>query len=214
MLTDHIGAVLLSGGSHSLFSAYSLCRQIGRLAFPVFCFLLVEGFCHTRNVNQYIARMFLFAWVAEIPYDLAFFGKIVKLDRQNVLFTFVIALLVLLLAERAGGTGFGGLASFREHSLTVNLKWWGIVLAGCVLAGYFRTDGSYFGIILILVFYYFRANHWHRNVIAGVTMCWQPASLLALPLVECYNGERGKGGKYFFYWFYPLHLFVLWCLVR
>lgn len=199
MLIDHIGVVLLSGGSHSLFSVYSLCRGIGRIAFPIFCFLLVEGFCHTSNVKKYILRMLGFACVAEIPYDLAFYGKIVKLDGQNVMFTFVIALVVLMLVGK------------REK---VSGDWWVFVLAGCALAWFFSTDGSFFGIVLIWVFYDFRENHLYRNVIAGVTMCWQPTSLFTLPLVEGYNGERGRGSKYFFYWFYPLHLFVLWLLAR
>lgn len=146
--------------------------------------------------------MFLFACLTEIPYDLAFFGKIIEIHaQQNVMFTFTIALLVLLGIRQTGRAGVRCL----------------IIVLGCGAAYIFSTDGGFLGIVLIVVFYYFRENHGLRNFLAEVlviVMSWPPTGWLALPLVECYNGERGKGGKYFFYWFYPLHLFVLWCLVR
>lgn len=85
MLIDHIGVIYLSYGSHALLSVYSLSRYIGRLSFPLFCFLLVEGFYHTGNLCKYVQRMLGFAFLAEIPYDLAIYGKIVKLDPRQKL---------------------------------------------------------------------------------------------------------------------------------
>lgn len=199
MLIDHIGIVFFAGGSHSPFSLYSLCRYIGRISFPIFCFLLVEGFCHTRDVKKYLRRLFVFACIAEIPFDLAIYGKIVKLDGQNVLFTFTIALALL--------------AFLRQKEMR-DITWWIALVSACAVAYVFRVDYECVGIVLITVLYYFRNSHWQRNSVAGAILLWEPTALLALPLVECYNGQRGRGSKYFFYWFYPLHLLVLSVLVR
>ncbi|MCH5267703.1 MAG: hypothetical protein J1E62_05090 [Lachnospiraceae bacterium] len=197
MLIDHIGFVFFSRGDNILFVVYTVCRQIGRISFPLFCFLLVEGFCHTRDVKKYILRMTGFAFLAEIPFDLLFRGKIVKLDAQNVLFTFVLGLVTLLLVKKNALWDIKTILTF-------------LVMGG--LAYFFRVDYTWFGIALILVFYYFRERPWERTMVAGAFLIWEPVSLLALLPIACYNGERGKGGKYFFYWFYPLHLLVLWMI--
>ena len=176
MLIDHIGVIYLSYGSHALLSVYSLSRYIGRLSFPLFCFLLVEGFYHTGNLRKYVQRMLGFAFLAEIPYDLAIYGKIVKLDGQNVLFTFVIGLLVMWMLTKVE---------------LWSIPMYGIVLFGCAAAYLLRVDYSWYGIVLLF---------------------WQPASLVALLCIQWYNGERGRGNRTVFYWFYPVHLLILYVL--
>ena len=109
MLIDHVAAGVLgryltmyaldsTPGAidyNTLWIIYEVMRGIGRVAFPIYCFLLVEGFTHTKSVGKYSLRLLLFAFVSEVPFDLLFNGKVVDLSYQNVFFTLWIGLLVM-----------------------------------------------------------------------------------------------------------------------
>ena len=82
MLIDHIGAII--------FPTQMGFRIIGRFSFPIFCFLLVEGFHHTKDVKKYMIRLGIFALISEIPYDLAFRNVFLEFERQNVFFTLLL----------------------------------------------------------------------------------------------------------------------------
>ena len=108
MLIDHAGATIIrtlwqspvissSVSQSRLWSEiYKISRSVGRIAFPIFCFMIVEGFLHKRNVWRYARRLFLFSLISEIPFDLALKGSWYFPEKQNVYFTLLIGLLVLI----------------------------------------------------------------------------------------------------------------------
>lgn len=82
-------------GHKLLFIPYIVMRMIGRFGFPIFCFLLVEGFVHTHNRKKYALRLFLFALISEIPFDFAFRGEWFFSGYQNVFFTLFLGMLAM-----------------------------------------------------------------------------------------------------------------------
>lgn len=199
MLCDHIAFVLIDEGQFP--GLYYPLRIAGRIAFVLFSFLLVEGFLHTHDLRKYLLRIFLFALLSEIPFDLAIFQTAVQPDGQNVMFTLCIALLVLAGMER-----FAADAAMKAL----------ILLAGCGAAAILQTDYSYRGILLISLFYLLRGQkHLLYPILCFYFVLWgglEAFAVLALPLCAFYQPEKKEKPlpKYFCYSFYPAHLLVLW----
>lgn len=202
MLIDHIGAMFLIGSE-----LYTPSRIIGRIAFPIFCFLLVEGFLHTRNITRYAIRLLLFAILSEIPFDLAFEGKLFYWEYQNVYFTLFIGLMTVaafaFVEEKLADKQV-------QCQLTKGLA----MIAGMLIAYALKTDYGYMGVLTILVLYELRRNK--IQAMTGACVCLtcmsqlELATFVTLPLIGCYNGKRGLSLKYIFYIFYPAHLLILY----
>ncbi len=213
MLIDHSGACVLRailrlpeiaadpGRSQFWRNLYNLSRDIGRIAFPIFCFLLVEGFLHTRNVKRYAGRLFVFALISEIPFDLALKGGWFVPGYQNVYFTLLIGLLVLI-----------GIRWITDNGTKRLLLCLLPIAAGMLLANAMKTDYSYKGVFLIAILYLLRSSRLYQCIGGVATIAWElPAPLAFIP-VYFYNGERGLSLKYVFYWFYPVHLLLLYAI--
>lgn len=178
------------------FTIYMVMRCIGRIAFPIFCFLLIEGFLHTSNKQKYALRLFLFALISEFPFDLALFNTPFDLEHQNVFFTLLIGLLVIWAMEAA--------EKFRFYILLKAAA----VLAGGALALLLKTDYDYKGIIVIVVLYCLRYNQVLRTIVGCICLLWEAPACFAFIPINLYNGKRGLSLKYFFYAFYPVHLLI------
>lgn len=221
MLIDHIGASCLEAGllvpliasgmfstdpaAASLLQLDRVLRYIGRLAFPIFCFLLVEGFLHTHDFKKYALRMLGFALISEWPFDWAFFSG-VYWGHQNVYFT----LLLGLLAMKA-------LDTHQTPEGMPALK--GILgAAACFLAAaLLHCDYDVLGLALILALYMTRKDKRAQCIAGAVFSLFEPVAPLAFGLVWFYSGERGGSSKleqWAFYWFYPAHIFVLGVLAN
>lgn len=219
MFIDHIGAVLLEKGvilsynqhlstalsyeTSLLFSqADRIIRQIGRISFPIFCFLLVEGFFHTSNRQRYALRLTLFAFLSEIPFDLAFKGCILEFSYQNVMFTLLFGFLTIW-----------GMEIIKEKYPVLSVL---PAAAGITLGYYFHADYNWKGIVLILVLYLFYYYPLEKTIAGCLSLLWEAPACFAFIPLNMYNHEKGHGMKYFFYFFYPAHLlilFVIRCLI-
>ena len=191
MITDHIGRMF--------FPDVHIFNIIGRIAFPLFAFLLVEGFVHTGNLKKYMLRMFIFACISEIPYDLAMQETWLEFSRQNTIWTLTLGLLMLALC--------------RKYQYSV----WavaGIAVVCCAAAALLQFDYGAGGIVLILILYFLRDRQWLKYLaMLGLFVLWfggtEIAAMISIIFMLAYNGKHGKTMKYMFYWFYPVHLAIL-----
>lgn len=228
MFIDHFFAIVFSAYMDTLqgsayleaYYVYRTGRAIGRISFVLFAYLLVEGFVYTRNRKKYLLRLGVLALLSEIPFDLAFQRKLYAPESQNVYFTLVLGLFVMLLLERYQNKGVQVL----------------VILSGCAAAWVLQTDYMFMGILLIVSFYYnrgrlFRQMVWSALIMGGgmiavylvrygtaedTIMLYVYSGLrelygmIAFLFIACYRGERGSRiPKAITYGFYPLHLLVL-----
>lgn len=219
MLSDHLWA--------SAFPNERIFTCIGRLAFPIFAFMIVEGYFHTRDFRKYCLRMLGFALISEIPFDLLYSGTPVYWFHQNVLWTFLISLLGIRAVELIKAKG--------KLWLTIPVSF--LIVTVCTLAAaVLMTDFYGFGCLMVFTFYFFRGRKWwcflgqlilmwYINVelmggmyypveLFGRTyeLIEQGLALLALIPIWLYRGRKGycsKAFQYFCYSFYPLHCLIL-----
>lgn len=192
---------------------------IGRMAFPIFCFFLVEGFLHTKHLKKYVFHLLLFAIISEPVYDLAFYGTGFTMEEQNVLFELLLCLVMMILQQRI-------------LQMEGRVKWlFALFIAICAgyMAEVLHLDGGLFGVALVSVFYLFSGKRVTRVFAAALVIiaasCYRVGGgfefsfsnvldvcvameLVSLVLLNFYNHTRGFGWKYFFYLFYPLHLLL------
>ena len=209
--------VWLSAHWDTLVELYYVLRYIGRFAFPLYCFLLVEGFTHTRSVPKYALRLGLFCLLSEIPFDLAFNGSVLEFTSNNVFFTLLAGLLTLWAADTLLARLDGDRLAQRVGQVLGVLA---VGVCGFCLAEYvLRCDYAGQGVLAILGMYLLR--RWPVAAFiagCGVLCIGNPIEAYALFMVipiALYSGQRGKAMKLAPYLFYPFHLLVfsLVCLL-
>ncbi len=221
MAIDHIGFCLVETqeGVDVIMSAphgpflYMLTRAIGRQAFPIFAFMLAEGFAHTHDRRKYCLRLFVFALISEIPYRLISCTEGLTSNGQgcSVIMTMWIAFLAMWAMER--------IRALPEQSLTRWQRWilCGVVAAAaCGLAWFLKTDYQVYGILAVLIFYLLRRHRWLAAILVQLllayasTLEWYAA--VGIFLIICYNGKKGHSPKWLFYVFYPAHLMIYYLI--
>lgn len=210
MLIDHIGMMFIPITT----PVGLLCRIIGRLTAPIMCFFLAEGYEHTRSKYKYGTRLLIFALVAQPFYAYAHGNSILEAD-FNMIFTLFLSFMVLVCYDRIENN----LLRFASVTALIVVSYygdWGITAPLWVL-GFYCFKGNRKKTLLyfsaITVFWILRAvyNAADSGYIWRYELC--QLGLFMFPFMYlCYNGEKGRDGrfsKWFFYVFYPLHLFVL-----
>lgn len=179
----------------------------GRIAFPIFCFLLVQGVLLSRDYKKQILRLLVFALISEIPFDLCCSGTPFYWDHQNVFFELAFGAAAVAILRKMEDRFQG-----RKKSLLQALVF--ILIA--VLCELLNFDYGAAGIIAMVLFY-LAAWSRRRTMAMGLFGFLFEAPLygmiyLSLPLIHAYNGKRGRGSRYGFYIFYPGHLLLLYLL--
>lgn len=207
MLIDHTAFVLLTQYPPAMeplfyigasgYSVYRICRDIGRVAFPIFCFLLVEGFLHTKDRKKYGRNLFMFACISEIPWNFMF-ENTWYYKKQNVFFTLLLGYLAFCAIER-----------FRENERLQFLS----VLLLFGISVCLQADYGWKGYIFLLIMYLLRNYKASQAIVGSCWLQYEWKACFAFLSINMYNGQRGfirgKAAKYFFYIFYPLHITVL-----
>lgn len=217
MFIDHAGILLIApwpeawtpwftysvGSQIYYYCLYRLFRDIGRLAFPIFGFLLLEGFLHTSSKPRYARNLFLFALLSEIPFNLMLGGQWLYPQGQNIFFTLLIAFLCMW-----------GLETFDGKPILQLL----CILAALAAAYWGQVDYGINGIVFLLILYLFRYQPVYQTVFGCLSLYFEWIACLAFIPIRLYNGKRGfihgKYLKYLFYAFYPLHILLLVILNR
>lgn len=207
MSLDHIAAVFLS----PINMPYLLMRGFGRIAFPIFCFLIVEGYYHTRDVKKYMIRLAGFALVSEIPFDLCFYQKPFYWQHQNVFFTLALGLITIYAIDEIK-------KRFSTSYIKALVLQFAVIILAMTTAWFLSTDYSMLGILIIIAFYVGRGN----IIQIAISICivtlylgntFQLYSLLALIPIYLYNGKKGPSMRYVFYVFYPAHMLILYVML-
>ncbi len=209
---------------------YQWMTRLGRIAFPIFAFQITEGYIHTSNKKKYTLTMLVFALISEIPYNLMMGGEIIGPFHQNVMFTFLIALLLLMLIDK--------IVSGKMHLFLKILLIAAVCLLGFVAGTLTLVDYLGFGVLTVLIFYIARLmpkrylemivqaiGLWVINweLLGGMVIILpngfefpeQGLALCSLVFIWLYNGKKKLSGtadrvfKYFSYFFYPAHILIL-----
>ena len=207
MLIDHVNKALiypnLVSNDGILTTVSNIFDIIGRIAFPLFCFLLVEGFFKTRCRKKYLLNLLIFGVISEVPFDMFTTASFFNMNWNNVMFTLAFVLITIwiidILKERMQKLpkAFWYFASFI------------IVIIMCIAAMYLSLDYEHHAILIGYFFYLFHDVPLLAIPFGYASMYTQPWALLGFGLTLTYNGERGKQNKMLNYWFYPAHLLIL-----
>lgn len=229
MLIDHIGFIIIKNGilygyDDAIYEMaiatnegkiwhfiYIICRLIGRIAFPIFCFLVVEAVLRSKNLFKYVVRLAILAVLSEIPFNLAISSRLLYTDKQNTVFTLLFAALMLI-----------GIVKFYKWPVLQVLS----IIASVAASWFLKVDYNIEGLILVLGIYFFRLDKnfrtWYIAIVSfiftfgnGEGLLYFGAGALAAPIIHFYTGKLGYEwcDRRFYYLFYPLHLLLLFGIV-
>ena len=206
MLVDHINKALI----YPFLSGEGILQRIsdafdilGRIAFPLFAFFLVEGFFKTGNRKKYLASLLIFGIISEIPFDMALSGVFFELNSNNIMFTLALMLITIWTID-----------ILKEKMQNMSKYTWypvSFVIVGimCIISMVTGLDYEYHAIMIGYLFYIFYNKRVFAIFLGYLAIFKEVWSLLGFSLILTYNGKRGKQNKLFNYCFYPVHLLIL-----
>lgn len=206
MLADHVNKALI----YPFLSGEGILQRIsdafdilGRIAFPLFAFFLVEGFFKTGNRKKYLASLVIFGIISEIPFDMALSGVFFEPNSNNIMFTLALMLITIWTID-----------ILKEKMQNMSKYTWypvSFVIVGimCIISMVTGLDYEYHAIMIGYLFYIFYNKRVFAIFLGYLAIFKEVWSLLGFSLILTYNGKRGKQNKLFNYCFYPGHLLIL-----
>ena len=213
----HIWAMLLMLCDHlqlTLLPDLPILRCVGRLAFPLFAFMAVEGYLHTRSLKKYLLRLLMLAVISEIPFDLLVSGSVFDPMHQNVIWTIILGLCCI--------RAFENISADQKMMLSAV-----VIIASLAAAIIARVDYSSAGVLTLLAFYAFRGNTVRCRLMQLLSLAfinlvllggiefafpYQALAVLSLPIIWLYDGSQGPHNGFIKaanYLFYPAHMLIL-----
>lgn len=213
----HIWAMLLMLCDHlqlTLLPDLPILRCVGRLAFPLFAFMAVEGYLHTRSLKKYLLRLLMLAVISEIPFDLLVSGSVFDPMHQNVIWTIILGLCCIRAFENIS-------ADLKKMLSAV------VIIASLAAAIIASVDYSSAGVLTLLAFYAFRGNTVRCRLMQLLSLAfinllllggiefafpYQALAVLSLPIIWLYDGSQGPHNGFIKaanYLFYPAHMLIL-----
>lgn len=204
MLIDHVNNALVTPylkGEGPLLRLSSLFSIIGRIAFPIFVFFIVEGFFKTRNRKKYLAQLLIFGCLSEVPFDMFTSKTYFNPYWNNIFFTLALCLVTIWIIDAL------------KNKLGKKPLWYGPSIAIVVLFGLLSMelslDYDYHAILVAYLFYIFYQWPLLGTGLGYLSIIKEVYSFLGFGLILTYNGERGRQYKWLNYLFYPVHLLIL-----
>ena len=206
MLADHVNKALIYpflSGEGILQRISDAFNILGRIAFPLFAFFLVEGFFKTGNRKKYLASLLIFGIISEIPFDMALSGVFFEPNSNNIMFTLALMLITIWIID-----------TLKEKMQNMSKYIWypfSFVIVGimCIISMVTGLDYEYHAIMIGYLFYIFYNKRVFAIFLGYLAIFKEVWSLLGFSLILTYNGKRGKQNKLFNYCFYPGHLLIL-----
>ena len=214
MTIDHAAAIFLPHGLLKM-----ILRCIGRLAAPIMCYMIAEGYHHTSNRKSYLLRLILFALISHVPFNLSMNFDLSPFAATSVMWSLAMGLLALMIV--------------KDEKIHPLLRMGGLLLC-CMLA--YTANWNYIAVLWVVFFGWFHGNKKMQMIsfaLIGLTfhlgqqfwsllvgfrtvenfkLLYQPGIFLAIPLLLSYDGTHGKKSKFMkhlFYWYYPVHMVIL-----
>lgn len=204
MFIDHFNKAIITpllNYQQPLVFISSLFDIIGRIAFPIFAFMIVEGFYKTKSRWKYLRNLLVFAVISEIPYDM-FQSKVFVNNRsQNIMWALALGLFTLIIVDN--------LKEKIKNKYIWILVSIIIVAINAIIATLLSFDYDYYSIIIIFILYIFYDKRLVGSLLSYLVIIKEIYAILGFAIINLYNGEKGKQNKLFNYLFYPVHLFIL-----
>ena len=206
MLLDHIKYALP-------FNRGILTEYFGRISFPLFAFLITEGYIHTKDLKKYCLRLFIFGIISQIPFML-FRSLVGEWKMLNIMFTMLLGLIAIFVYDKC-----------EKKYISIP-----IVILVAMIGEIINVDYGFYGVLTVFIMYGLRNKKILLPIAYGifVTLYYYSALrewIIKIPyilypictwlsslIIISYNGKQGKKIKYFFYWFYPLHMIVIYLI--